>query len=110
MAVAMLTGARGAGPWPLLLAGSSACPGRWFPLQPGSVSRVLALKAVQQQRYLCGPSVGQDTELTPTHWEVLSANLSCSPPPLPHSTTILGSWSSMTALGCKETLVLVYRP
>lgn len=79
-AVEMLTGARGAAPRPLLVAGSSAGAGHWFPLPPGSVSRAVSLKPLLQQRYLCGPSAGQDMELIPTHWEVLSANLPCPPP------------------------------
>lgn len=41
MAVEMLAGGQD---WPLFLAGSDACLGCWFLLQPGSVSQVAAVR------------------------------------------------------------------
>lgn len=76
----------------LFLAGSSACPGA-----SGERPSV-------KPKNLHIPSVGQDRQLIPTHLEGFWQ--ACSHP----STTVVGKWSNLTAPGCKESLVLVYRP
>jgi len=77
MAVEMLVGAGPA----VLLVGSNACPGCWFPLQPGSVSWVTALRPLLWHKYSRGPSAGQDVQGILALLEVLSASLS---PPARH--------------------------
>lgn len=75
----------------------------WVP-GPSPASRVVAIRPFLWHKDLRGSSTRQDMQLIPAHLEVLSARLS------PAGTTIVGKWSSLTAPGCKESLVLVYRP
>lgn len=88
-------GERGGGRTGRFSAGSNACPGCWSPL--GSLLQGFFLG----HKYRHGPSTGQDTQLIPTHLEVLSAS-----PPLAQPLWGNGAASQLQAAKNRQVWVM----